>query len=178
MPRVRPETRFDDRDDALLASLREALQPERLPPTLAARIRADWHGRSAVGLRPRLGPFHLLGTAAAAALMITMLVQGGLGGRAAPSAPVVLSSDEAAAIVAAFGTTVWDSLADYSLAVVDASLDDLEGALRRETDDPTLLPWDSDDDWDALPAAEEGASRSRAPSRGLVLAGRGGDSRG
>jgi len=167
------KTQFDDANDGLLASLRQALRPEPLPPALADRIRTDWQSRSAPGHRLRLGPLHLLGTAAAAALMIAVLLQAGPGERTSESAgAVVLSLDEAAAIVAAFGTIAWESPADYSLNVVNASLDDIEGALRGETDSATLLPWGSDDDWDIPGATDEGASRSQTLPRGYVLAAR------
>ncbi|MBU0618478.1 MAG: hypothetical protein KKI02_12240 [Planctomycetes bacterium] len=169
---AKPEAQFDGANGALLAPLREALRPEPLPPALADWIRTDWQSRSMPVRRLRLRPFHLLGTAAAAALIIAVLLQAGLSGRTSQSVAVALSPDEAAAIVAAFGTIVWESPTDYSLDVVNASLDDIEGALRGETDSATLLPWGSDDDWDIPAATDEGASRSQTLPRGFVLAAR------
>lgn len=166
------KTHFDDANDGLLASLHQALRPEPLPPMLADRIRTDWQSRSALVRRLRVRPFHLIGTAAAASLMIAVLLQAGLSGRTSQSVAVALSPDEAAFIVAAFGTIAWESPTDYSLDVVNASLDDIEGALRGETDSATLLPWGSDDDWDIPGTTDEGASRSQTLPRGFVLAAR------
>jgi hypothetical protein len=162
------EARLDDPNDGLVSALRKALQPEPLPATLADRIRADWHSRSAAGRRLRLGPWQMVGAAAAAAVLLAVLLQGDLAGRTSQPAAVALSPDEAAAIVTAFGTLVWESPTDYSLDVVNASLVDIAGALRRETDSATLLPWGSDDDWDVAPAVEDDTPHSRMLPRGLV----------
>ena len=167
---VSSENQSEDSNDRLVSSLREALRPEPLPPALADCIRADWRSRSGLAYRLKLTPMHLFATAAAAVLMVAVFLQSGSGGRAPQSAVVALSADEAAAIVAAFGTIVWDSPAEYSLDLVSASLDDIEGALRRETGSETVLPWGSDDDWDAPTAIDEGASRGGALQRSLVRA--------
>lgn len=172
VPPANPETQFDDAGDELLSSLRVALRPEPLPAGLVSRIRADWHARSGPLYRLSLGPFHLLGTAAAAAVMIAVLLQPGLADRAPGSADAVaLSSDQAAAIVAAFGVIAWDSPTEYSLDLVDTSLEDVERTLQRAAGSGTLLPWNSDDDWDLPAAIDDGASRNKTPSPGFALAG-------
>ncbi len=169
---AKPEAQFDDANDELLPALRAALRPEPLPPALVSRIRAAWYGRSAPIRRLSLRPFHLLGTAAAAAVLIAVLLQTGRVDRASESVgAVALSSDETAAIVTAIGTIAWEGSAEYLLDVVDASLDDVERTLQRKANSATLLPWGRDDDWDLPAAIDEGTSRSRTYQRGLILAG-------
>jgi len=166
---VRPEGQFDEANDELLASLREALRPEPLTTVLADRIRADWRSRSAPARRLRLGPIRAIGLAAAACLMVALLLPPRPAARTRQAAaPVALSSDEAAAIVSVFGVQAWDGPLDYSLDVIGASLDEIERALRRESESRTLLPWSSADNWDVPVATDEGASQSQTPLRSFV----------
>lgn len=165
-----PERQFDDPDDELLESLRTALRPGPLPPALVTRVRADWERRSTVIRRLRVPPMHLVGLVAAACLMVALLLPPRPAVQTAErTALVALSTDEAAAIVTAFGILTWDGPVDYSLDVVDASLDNIERTLRREADSETMLPWDSNDDWDVPLTIDENSSHGEAPSRGSVL---------
>ena len=160
------DTHFDDANDALLTSLRDALRPEPLRPAFANRIRADWERRAMPAGRLRLPAFHIVGLAAAACLMVALLLPSTRTRQ--PVAPVALSSDEAAAIVAAYGVLAWEGPMDGSLDVIGASLDEIERALGPGSESRNLLPWGNEDNWDIPPAAEDGASQSWMPWRGSV----------
>jgi hypothetical protein len=110
--------------------------------------------------------------AAAACLLVAVL----LPPRRAPQAsdtftPVSLTPGEAAEIVAAYAVLSWDSPIDYTLDTVDASLDGIDRALRREAGSTTLLPWSDDNDWDVPAATDESQSQSRASDGALCFAG-------
>jgi len=162
----KPDRHFDDANDALLASLREVLRPEPLSPALGDRIRAGWESRAAPAGRLRLPTVRLLGLAAAACLMVALLLQPARTRQ--PAAPVALSPDEAAAIVAAWGVLAWEGPVDGSLGVISASLDEIESALGRESERRTLFPWSSDDNWDVPVPNDEGASQSWTPLRSFL----------
>jgi hypothetical protein len=172
MRRDRPERQFDRPDDDLLASLRVALRPEPLPATLSERIRADLDRRCVAARRSGLRAVHVVWAAVAACLAVAVLLPPRTAPRAPDSfAPVSLTSDEAAEVVAAYAMLSWDSPADYTLDALDTSLDRLERALRREAGSMTLLPWSNDDDWDVPAATDENPTQSRAPDGGLCFAG-------
>ena len=166
---VRPEGQFDEANDELLVSLRDALRPEPLSPALADRIRTGWESRAVPAGRLRLPAMHMVGLAAAACLLVALLLPPRPITRTRrPAAPVALSSDEAAAIVSAFGVLAWDTPLDYSLEVIGASLDEVERALGRESESRTLLPWSSEGNWDVPVSTDEGASQSWTPLRSFV----------
>jgi hypothetical protein len=171
MRRGRPE-QFESSDDDLLASLRAALRPERLPPTLSERVRADLDRRCAPARHPGLPPIRVIWLAAAACLLVAVLLPPRLTPQPSDTfAPVSLTSDEAAEVVAAYVALSWESPLDYTLDTVDASLDSLERALRREAGSTTLVPWSNDDDWDVPAATDENQSQSQAPDGVMCLAG-------
>jgi hypothetical protein len=162
----KPDRQFDDASGALLASLRDVLRPEPLPAALGDRIRAEWESRAAPVGRLRLPVIHLVGMAAAACLMVALLLPTARTRQHA--APVALSSDEAATIVSAFGVLAWEGPVDGSLDVISTSLDEIERELARESESRTLLPWNSDDNWDVPVPNDEGASQSWTPLRSFV----------
>ncbi len=171
MRRGKPEP-FESPDDDLWASLRAALRPERLPPTLSERVRADLDRRCAPAGRYGLPAVHALWLAAAACLVVAVFLPPRLARQPSDAvSSLSLTSDEAAEIVAAYVALSWDSPVDYTLDTVDASLDSIERALRREAGSTTLLPWSNDDDWDVPAATDKDQSQSRAPGGALCFAG-------
>lgn len=162
----KPDTHFDDANDALLTSLRDALRPESLRPALANRIRADWERRATPAGRLRLPALHIVGLAAAACLIVALLLP--TTRTRQPAARVALSSDEAAAIVAAFGVLAWEGPMDGSLDVISASLEEIERTLGQDSDSKTSLPWSSENNWDVPASTDEEASQSWKPLRSLV----------
>jgi len=158
----RPEGDLESPDN-VLASLRAALRPEPLPPALSGRIRADLDRRCGPARRSGLPVVHMLWLAAAACLVAAVLLPPRTAPRAAELAALPsLTSGEAAEIVAAYAVLAWDSPVDYTLEAVDASLDSVERALRREPGSTTLLPWGPDDDWDVPLTTDDGSSQSGA----------------
>jgi hypothetical protein len=162
----KPDGHFDSANEPLLASLRDALRPEPLSPALRDRIRAGWESHVVPAGRLRLPAIRLIGLAAAACVMVALLLP--TARTRPPAAPVALSSDEAAAIVAVFGVLAWEGPVDGSLDVISASLDEMERALTQDSESSALLPWSSDDNWDVPVPNDEGASQSWTPLRSFV----------
>ena len=149
---------FQD-DDALMAALRAELRPEPLPESLVARIREDWDQRGQLTISRRYLPLHVLGIAAAACLVITLILPSPTGKLPLESKPsIALSSDEAAAIVSAMSVIAWDDYDEYSLELVGTSISAIKSSLQGETNSDTL-PWSSDEDWDLPSSNDGGASR-------------------
>jgi len=163
MSMERPERQFEGSDDELVAALGAALRPTPLPPAVVRRIQTDFDHRCRGARRSRLPALRVASLATAAGIIVALLAPQPPMWSADRLAPVALTSNEAAQIVAAFSTLNWDSPAASALDLVDDSLDELGRVLRREDDGATLLPWGSEDDWDLPVAVEEDSSRGSAP---------------
>ncbi len=161
----RPADNLDDRDDEFSCSLSDVLRPEPLPAALRDRIRADFDRRCAASRPLRVKTNRLVAVALAASVMLVLMLPMNRAERTLPrSATLSLTSDEAAVIVAAYGVLSWDSPAEYTLDVLDDTLDNLERSLRREDGSTSGLPWGPQDDWDVPPTTDEGSSLDRPNS--------------
>jgi hypothetical protein len=86
----------------------------------------------------------------------------------APEA-LALSSDDAATILAAYTCVAWEGTTGTALSLLAEQVSGISRSVQREPGAETLLPWNSDNDWD-LPADSGGALRApaRLPCGGSV----------
>ena len=148
-------------------SLRVALTPEPLPPSLRRKIADELDARQAVIRFPWSRTLRVAGAAVAAGLLAAAMIPRGQWSTAPPAhapgaATVQLSGEDVAAIATACALVGWDSPADYSVDVLAERVDDVARAVRREAGATTLLPWDPEDDWD-VPVQTPGTSALNRP---------------
>lgn len=151
-----------DESRELFADLRRALRPTPLVPALHRRIcdRVAMPDSDSGALRER-GPWALVATAAAAGFLAFVFSPDAE--TASSRAETLLASHrDVEEIVAAYGLLQWNASTEYTLGLVGSRIDDLERAAGRESDAPTLLPWTTDDDWDAP------AEHADAPAGGMA----------
>lgn len=134
---------------ALADQLRSALAPEPLDDALHRRIVARVRQQSATYTHP-LRRFNLGVAAAAAAALVAILNPWYTAHQTASSADTLtLTSNEAAAIVAAMQETSWVTSVSYRVDQVEARLKSLT--------EQSALPWGEGDDWD-VPRSDAGTS--------------------
>ena len=148
-----PDNLHNDAGDELLSSLQSALRPEPLPASLTERIRANWDRRGESRRTIKFPRPVWLGLAAAAAVTIAFVIPPMTSESPTRAvASVELTEEEASAIVQALAVMDWDGTVEYSLDLVDASLDDLQGAFYADPDTDGTNSWLSSDAWDSPPS--------------------------
>ena len=139
----------------LLTTLRSALSPDPFPAHVEARIHAALD-ELPVARRTWRWPLHVIGSAAAACLLAALLLPwrgGPVSDNGLPSGSRFdLTEADAAAIVAAHWDMGSDTLADYSVGVLEQHLETTARRLERDPTAESVLPWGPEDDWD-MPAA-------------------------
>ena len=157
----------EEQRDRLLRELSDVLQPEPLSESVERRIWDRIDRQFPAAAPPAVRRLRRIGLAVAAAVLALVA----LSDRDAPPAPadepapVVLSAEDAAEIVAAYGVLVWNGPLDYSFQHVSNELDAIEQRIERSPTASADLPWEPEDDWDAPPAEPETTSPRPAATR-------------
>jgi len=155
-----------DETRSLVQLFSTALRPEPLPSSARQRIVSRLDAEFRTGRHRWVLPLRILGTAAAACLLVAVLVpwRGGVGDTkpgTETGEPVALSENDTAVIAAAWMLSSWDDAAiEYSVDALSEKVADVSQMLEREEGSGSLLPWGADDDWD-LPTVDMETSGAR-----------------
>jgi|GEM_PF-3879427 len=152
-----------DTDGEFLHSLQDALRPEPLPDELTDRIRADWDRRAVPGRVIRLRSWSWA-AAAAACLMVLLWPSRQFD---SSFAAVELTADDAALIVAAYGVLSWEDTVDYSIAMIDVSMNDIDQTLRVDGGVSGAAYFD--DAWDLPISDNAGETGVRMPADAAAM---------
>lgn len=143
-------------DDALLGSLRDALQPPPLSDSLVRRVESRWSPPHGSPLPRRVS--WIAPALVAAALGALFILPAGIEARrGAPH--VVLSKSDADLLLVAFAGGRWYGPSDAAIDRMLATVDELSSRLTPASDDEAA------DEWDLPPTKDEstvpGSSRAR-----------------
>jgi hypothetical protein len=144
----------------LVAELRTALQPEPLPEALVTAIHTRIRRQS--GRRNRvvrfIAPLAVAAAATLAMAITTRYTSTVPQAQPAESAAIVLSTEDAADIVAANVLLSWEGQFQASVSEIATEVGGLREATERISQAGGSLPWSAEDDWDAVKT--EGQSRA------------------